>query len=275
MELLRRLGCADAVRDAGLPADHNTDVVYLTPLNGHELTRYERSTPAEVRAGRQHGVAANWPTPEPQHFLSQLFLEPVLRPHAVDHLGVDFREGTSSSRSTRTTTASPRRSRELASGERVRVRSPVPRRGRRVEQHRPQGASAPSSTGCPSSARCARRSSARRASPNSTGRSPAGCCASSAERCSSPSTATTAGCIHNGVPDGEDPATYDPEPAMFLAIGEPFDFEILGRARWTPRAMVATKFRDRRVFIAGDAAHLWVPMGGFGMNAGDHRRGLA
>ena len=51
MELFRRLGCADAVRDAGLPADFNTDVVYMTRLNGVEITRYERSTPAEVRAG--------------------------------------------------------------------------------------------------------------------------------------------------------------------------------------------------------------------------------
>jgi len=31
---------------------------------------------------------------------------------------------------------------------------------------------------------------------------------------------------------------------------------------------VARRFRDRRVFIAGDAAHLWVPYAGYGMNAG-------
>ena len=55
---------------------------------------------------------------------------------------------------------------------------------------------------------------------------------------------------------------------MFLAVGEPFEFEILGRARWTPRPWLPTSFRDRRVFIAGDTAHICVPMGGFGMNAG-------
>ena len=32
--------------------------------------------------------------------------------------------------------------------------------------------------------------------------------------------------------------------------------------------MVATEWRDTNVFLAGDAAHVWVPMGGFGMNAG-------
>ena len=74
--------------------------------------------------------------------------------------------------------------------------------------------------------------------------------------------------LHSGVPAGEDPATWDPEPAMFAAIGEPFDYEVIDRSRWTPRAMVATKWRERNVFLAGDAAHIWVPMGGFGMNAG-------
>jgi 2-polyprenyl-6-methoxyphenol hydroxylase-like FAD-dependent oxidoreductase len=32
--------------------------------------------------------------------------------------------------------------------------------------------------------------------------------------------------------------------------------------------MVADRWREGNVFLAGDAAHLWVPMGGFGMNAG-------
>ena len=29
-----------------------------------------------------------------------------------------------------------------------------------------------------------------------------------------------------------------------------------------------TRFRNRRVFLCGDAAHIWVPMAGYGMNAG-------
>ncbi len=32
--------------------------------------------------------------------------------------------------------------------------------------------------------------------------------------------------------------------------------------------MVADRFRDRRAFICGDSAHLWVPYAGYGMNAG-------
>jgi hypothetical protein len=32
--------------------------------------------------------------------------------------------------------------------------------------------------------------------------------------------------------------------------------------------MIADRFHDRRVFLAGDAAHIWVPFAGYGMNAG-------
>ena len=37
---------------------------------------------------------------------------------------------------------------------------------------------------------------------------------------------------------------------------------------WVGRRLVAERFRDGNVFIAGDAAHLWVPYAGYGMNAG-------
>jgi len=39
MEHFRRLGCADRLRAAGLPADHPTHVVYVTRVNGHLLGR--------------------------------------------------------------------------------------------------------------------------------------------------------------------------------------------------------------------------------------------
>jgi 2-polyprenyl-6-methoxyphenol hydroxylase-like FAD-dependent oxidoreductase len=45
---------------------------------------------------------------------------------------------------------------------------------------------------------------------------------------------------------------------------------ILGSTRWRATAHVAQKFQDGRIFIAGDAAHLMPPNGGFGGNTGIH-----
>ena len=46
--------------------------------------------------------------------------------------------------------------------------------------------------------------------------------------------------------------------------------EIEGIARWRATSDVARRFQDRRVFLAGDAAHLMPPNGGFGGNTGIH-----
>ncbi|HEY7457928.1 MAG TPA: FAD-dependent monooxygenase [Xanthobacteraceae bacterium] len=46
--------------------------------------------------------------------------------------------------------------------------------------------------------------------------------------------------------------------------------KIDGVARWRATSDVASKFRDGRVFLAGDAAHLMPPNGGFGGNTGIH-----
>ncbi len=52
------------------------------------------------------------------------------------------------------------------------------------------------------------------------------------------------------------------------AAGFDFDYEILSVLPWVRRALVANDFGKGRVWIAGDAAHLTSPTGGFGMNMG-------
>jgi 2-polyprenyl-6-methoxyphenol hydroxylase-like FAD-dependent oxidoreductase len=56
--------------------------------------------------------------------------------------------------------------------------------------------------------------------------------------------------------------------AIRRAAGFDFDYEILSVLPWIRRALVANDFGKGRVFIAGDAAHLTSPTGGFGMNMG-------
>ena len=58
------------------------------------------------------------------------------------------------------------------------------------------------------------------------------------------------------------------DPQDPRASGADSAYEVISKEDWVGRRLVADRFRDRNVFIAGDAAHLWVPYAGYGMNAG-------
>jgi 2-polyprenyl-6-methoxyphenol hydroxylase-like FAD-dependent oxidoreductase len=72
------------------------------------------------------------------------------------------------------------------------------------------------------------------------------------------------------VGDGTPRALEEAEVRRLItrAMGRPFDFEILSIMPWVRRELVADSYGTQRVFLAGDAAHLTSPTGGFGMNMG-------
>ena len=59
-------------------------------------------------------------------------------------------------------------------------------------------------------------------------------------------------------------------PAAILEewVGKPFDYEILQSNPWTANFVVAERYRAGRVILAGDSAHQFIPTGGYGMNSG-------
>jgi len=52
------------------------------------------------------------------------------------------------------------------------------------------------------------------------------------------------------------------------ATGIDLPYEVLSSDQWIASRLIADRYRDRRVFLAGDACHLHPPFGGYGMNMG-------
>lgn len=75
--------------------------------------------------------------------------------------------------------------------------------------------------------------------------------------------------VHYQVPAGVDWRSVDPQKMIRDAIGADVEFEILSGGPWTGGlALVAEHYQSGPVFLAGDAAHLFTPLGGLGMNTG-------
>lgn len=51
-------------------------------------------------------------------------------------------------------------------------------------------------------------------------------------------------------------------------VGIPVKYEMLSCQQWRQNLLLADRYRDGRVFLAGDAVHLVIPTGGLGMNTG-------
>src|ERR1700733_11427520 len=64
------------------------------------------------------------------------------------------------------------------------------------------------------------------------------------------------------------PPDTDFRPVIQDLIGFPCDFEIRHIVPWRHHLLVAERYRDGRIFLAGDAVHLVIPTGGLGMNTG-------
>jgi FAD binding domain-containing protein/aromatic ring hydroxylase-like protein len=57
--------------------------------------------------------------------------------------------------------------------------------------------------------------------------------------------------------------------AMFeRTVAMPVDYEMLYVGQWKQNLLLAERYQEGRVFLAGDAVHLVIPTGGLGMNTG-------
>jgi 2-polyprenyl-6-methoxyphenol hydroxylase-like FAD-dependent oxidoreductase len=272
MEIFRRLGVACTVRDAGLPADYPNDVAFRTTTTGIEFARIPIPCRAE-RYTATGGPDTGWPTPEPPHRINQIYLEPLLVDYAAAMPGVTLLnrvrvDGFAQSADRVVATAQ-----DLDSGEALEIACVymVGCDGGRSEIRRRIGASL---TG---DAVVGRTQSTYIRAPSLIERmqaKPAWSTQSMNPRRSANVFAIDGRetwLIHNYLrPEETDFDAVDRDRCLrlILGVGPEFEYEVLGKEDWIGRRMLADRFRHRRVFICGDAAHIWVPFGGYGMNAG-------
>ena len=74
--------------------------------------------------------------------------------------------------------------------------------------------------------------------------------------------------FHAPVPAGTTAENYDFQALLHRAAGAEFEAELDYVGFWDLRFAVADRYRNGRLFIAGDAAHSHPPYGGYGINLG-------
>ncbi len=92
MEHYRRLGFAHEIRAMGLPSDHPTDIAYFTRLTTYELARLSLPN-AQEAVKKIKDLSGSWSAAELPHRVSQKFVETVLKKHAEKHPQHSIRYG--------------------------------------------------------------------------------------------------------------------------------------------------------------------------------------
>jgi 2-polyprenyl-6-methoxyphenol hydroxylase-like FAD-dependent oxidoreductase len=272
MEIFRRLGVAEKVRNAGLPADYPHDISYRTAFTGQELTRIQIPCRRD-RFTRKDGPDGNWPTAEPPHRINQIFLEPILFDHAAANPRIHIINRTSVEDVTVEEGSASVGLRDLETGEikRVSCRYLLGCDGARSIVRKAIGAELSGDAvvqrvqstfirapGLIDRQRHPRAWGTGVINPRRAGMVYA---IDGRERW----------LVHNYLKPGEldfDSVDRDACIRTILGVGPDFQYDIISREDWYGRRLIANKFRDRSAFIAGDAAHIWVPYAGYGMNAG-------
>jgi 2-polyprenyl-6-methoxyphenol hydroxylase-like FAD-dependent oxidoreductase len=265
MEIFRRLGLVAALRAAAVPEANPFDVAWITTLSGHELHRFRYPSPAQWLdriADRNDG---SMPREAPMR-VSQVAIEPVLQRAVLDEALIEARWGTAfedcAADSTGVTVTL--RQQEDRATEQVRCAYLAGCDGGGSQVRKALGIALEGRAAVMPRFMTHFRSDARevlqRWGVTWHYQSAFGTLIAQDDH----DTWT----LQSRFPSGVAPENIDPSALLRSFAGCEVPHTILQANHWTPHLLLAESFGTGRAFVAGDAAHQYIPTGGYGMNTG-------
>ncbi len=260
MEIFAALGVAADLRAVAVPEDNNFDVSWVTSMAGRELHRFRYSSVTEWRARIAADTTGSL-AGEPPMRVSQVEIEPVLARHVRAHPLIESRWGVGledCSQDAAGVTAT------LSTGETLRAAylAGCDGGGSRVR--------AALDIGLEGEAAVMRRFMTHFRSDE---RALLQCFGIAWHYQSQYGTLIAQNdldiwTLQTRWPEGEAPDETDPRALLRGFLGAEINAEILVANAWTPHLLVARSYGRGRIWLAGDAAHQYIPTGGYGMNTG-------
>ena len=277
MEHYRRLGFADEVRSLGLPDDFPTDIAYFTRFAAYELARFRLPSAREARE-RVRRLSGSWSAAELPHRVSQKYVEQVLRRHAEALPGISVNYGWRLTGFVE--------GRDVVTGHVAQVEGKETRQitarylvgadGARSYVRRRLGIGWTGETGVVRDFFGGRMYAIYLSAPafyDLVPHRPAWMNVTfNRDRRAFMAAVDGRGdfAFHTQLRDGEDERRISDGDALAMfraAVGADIGATILSRDTWTAgHALVSERFQRRRIFLGGDAVHLFTPAGGLGYN---------
>jgi 2-polyprenyl-6-methoxyphenol hydroxylase-like FAD-dependent oxidoreductase len=278
MEHYRRLGISTKIRQLGLPPDHPKDAAYFTRLSAWEIARFHM--PSEIEVERLiAGSSQTDQIPEPMHRANQMYVDASLLKHAGTRPNIKIRFGWKAHQFNQNDDGVSLTAEHVANGqtEHWHARYLIGCDGGQSEVRRFLGIRYHGYDRLEQAYLGGRMMSSYFRAPTLY-RDHLGRRRAWVYWVINPEVRTTIFSLN-----GDDefmiftkPKNADAQPedaavrlAVQRSVGAEIPVEIVSHRPWTAgAALVAERFADRRIKLAGDAAHLFTPTGGFGMNTG-------